>query len=70
MVMNVEGEVIAEATTSSNGLFKFKVQSGRYEVAARVGPPSSVPGHSCGKPLDVTLTRREHLYMRIVCNLR
>jgi hypothetical protein len=70
MVTNTQGGIVATTTTSSNGLFKFRVRAGSYNVAARVGPPSATPGHGCGKPLGVKLTRRQHVRIRLVCNLR
>jgi hypothetical protein len=69
-VANDAGMIVAAMTTSSNGRFKFRVRGGRYTVAARVGPPTATPAHSCGRPVRVKLARRQWIHIRLVCPLR
>jgi len=64
------GRVVAAAVTSATGSFRLAVHGGTYKIAAVVGPPTATPPRSCGAPVRVKVSAREHLRVSLICNLR
>jgi hypothetical protein len=63
-----EGEAMTSTTSLAGGAFSFAVPPGRYVVSAQVEPPHFVPGGNCGNTPTVSVSGRQAVHVRIICN--